>query len=194
MAGALRHDDGASIGVKAMRISLCNEVIRELQFERQCAFVRAVGYDGVWIAPFTPWGATSAHPPRRALSRRATAEAEIAIAGFRHLMLAPWGCRSPPPMLFSGRLRSTSARALRWPPISAHVRSYVARRLSAGSIPAGRWRPQVGCGVLRRHGGCSTQGRCHVLHRTAAPPDNQFQWRKPPASWKLAELYRVWMP
>src|SRR4029077_17312211 len=36
-----------------MRISLCNEVVRELSFERQCAFARAVGYDGLEIAPFT---------------------------------------------------------------------------------------------------------------------------------------------
>ena len=32
-----------------MRIALCNEVIRELPFERQCAFARAVGYDGLEI-------------------------------------------------------------------------------------------------------------------------------------------------
>jgi hypothetical protein len=35
-----------------MRISLYSEVIRELP-EQQCAFARAVGYDGLEIAPFT---------------------------------------------------------------------------------------------------------------------------------------------
>jgi hypothetical protein len=30
-----------------MLISLCNEVIRELDFERQCAFARQAGYDGL---------------------------------------------------------------------------------------------------------------------------------------------------
>ena len=34
-----------------MRISLCSEVIRELP-EQQCAFARAVDYDGLEIAPF----------------------------------------------------------------------------------------------------------------------------------------------
>ena len=36
-----------------MRIALCNEVIRELAFERQCEFARKVGYDGLEVAPFT---------------------------------------------------------------------------------------------------------------------------------------------
>ena len=36
-----------------MRISLCNEVIAGMPFERQCAFAREVGYDGIEIAPFT---------------------------------------------------------------------------------------------------------------------------------------------
>ena len=35
-----------------MRISLCNEVVRELPFEQQCAFARAVGCDGLEFAPF----------------------------------------------------------------------------------------------------------------------------------------------
>src|SRR5689334_12884419 len=33
-----------------MRISLCNEVVRDLSFEHQCAFARALGYDGLEIA------------------------------------------------------------------------------------------------------------------------------------------------
>ena len=32
-----------------MRISLCNEVIRELPIERQFEFARKVGYDGLEI-------------------------------------------------------------------------------------------------------------------------------------------------
>jgi len=75
-----------------MRISLCNEVIRELPFERQCAFAREVGYDGLEIAPFTlgeePHVLSS---PRRAELRRAAAEAGIAITGLHYLMLAPKG-------------------------------------------------------------------------------------------------------
>jgi len=36
-----------------VRLSLCNEVIRELPFAEQCAFAAAVGYQGLEIAPFT---------------------------------------------------------------------------------------------------------------------------------------------
>ena len=75
-----------------MRIALCNEVIRELPFERQCEFAARVGYDGLEIAPFT-----LGEEPHllsadgRAAVRRAAAEAGIAITGLHYLMLAPAG-------------------------------------------------------------------------------------------------------
>ena len=75
-----------------MHIALCNEVIREFPFERQCAFARAVGYDGLEIAPFT----LSQEPhllsaARRAEVRKAAAEAGIAITSLHYLMLTPKG-------------------------------------------------------------------------------------------------------
>ena len=36
-----------------MKLSLCNEVIRELPFERQCALAAKLGYRGLELAPFT---------------------------------------------------------------------------------------------------------------------------------------------
>jgi len=36
-----------------VKLSLCNEVIRELPFERQCALAAALGYKGLEVAPFT---------------------------------------------------------------------------------------------------------------------------------------------
>ena len=36
-----------------MKLSLCNEVVRELHFERQCALAAGLGYAGLEIAPFT---------------------------------------------------------------------------------------------------------------------------------------------
>ena len=36
-----------------MKLSLCNEVIRELSFERQCALAASLGYRGLELAPFT---------------------------------------------------------------------------------------------------------------------------------------------
>ena len=36
-----------------MKLSLCNEVIRELPFERQCTLAAKLGYRGLELAPFT---------------------------------------------------------------------------------------------------------------------------------------------
>ena len=75
-----------------MRISLCNEVIRELPFERQCELVKKLGYDGLEIAPVT----LSDDPPKITAARRAelkkiAADNGIAIAGLHFLMVAPAG-------------------------------------------------------------------------------------------------------
>jgi D-psicose/D-tagatose/L-ribulose 3-epimerase len=75
-----------------MLISLCNEVIAELPFDRQCAFARAVGYDGIEIAPMTlsdePHRLTGAE---RAGLRRQAADAGVAITGLHYLLRAPAG-------------------------------------------------------------------------------------------------------
>ena len=75
-----------------MKIALCNEVIAELPFERQCAFARAVGYDGLEVAPMTlgeqPHLLTSA---QRAVLRAAAATEGIAITGLHYLLRAPAG-------------------------------------------------------------------------------------------------------
>jgi D-psicose/D-tagatose/L-ribulose 3-epimerase len=75
-----------------MRIALCNEVIRELPFERQCALVGALGYDGLEIAPFT----LSDEPHRlpaaeRAELRRIADDHGLAITGVHWLLVAPAG-------------------------------------------------------------------------------------------------------
>lgn len=76
----------------AVPINLCNEVIRELDFSRQCAFARSVGYDGLEIAPFT----LSSTPHELSSSQirefRSIAEGEgMAIAGLHWLLAAPEG-------------------------------------------------------------------------------------------------------
>jgi sugar phosphate isomerase/epimerase len=75
-----------------MKLALCNEVVRELSFERQCALAASLGYSGLEIAPFT----LGAEPHRlgadaiRAL-RQAAAPAGIAITGLHWLLVAPEG-------------------------------------------------------------------------------------------------------
>ena len=75
-----------------MKISLCNEVIRELPFERQCELVKKLGYDGLEIAPVT----LSDDPPKIPAARRTelkkiAADNGIAITGLHFLMVAPAG-------------------------------------------------------------------------------------------------------
>ena len=72
-----------------MLISLCNEALASMPFADQCAFARAVGYDGLEIAPFTlgkePW-----RLPRdeRARIRRIASDEGIRITGSHALL---WG-------------------------------------------------------------------------------------------------------
>ena len=75
-----------------MRVSLCNEVIRELSVERQCEFARKLGYDGLEIAPFTLSDEPHLLPvSRRAEVRAAAAGAGMAITSLHYLMIAPKG-------------------------------------------------------------------------------------------------------
>jgi D-psicose/D-tagatose/L-ribulose 3-epimerase len=75
-----------------MRISLCNEVIAELPFARQCEVAAALGYDGLEIAPMTlgedPSKLTEA---QIAELRRSASNAGIAITGLHYVLRAPAG-------------------------------------------------------------------------------------------------------
>ena len=75
-----------------MKLSLCNEVIRELAFERQCALAAGLGYAGLEVAPFTFGDDAWRMPtPKRADIRRACADAGIAVSGLHWLLAAPAG-------------------------------------------------------------------------------------------------------
>lgn len=75
-----------------MKLSLCNEVIRELPFERQCVLAAELGYAGLEIAPFTlaeeAWSAPQA---QRAAWRRALSDAGIKTSGLHWLLVSPAG-------------------------------------------------------------------------------------------------------
>lgn len=75
-----------------MIISLCNEVLRELDFAEQCRLAKGLGYDGLEIAPFT----LSDEPHRLPAAKRKelltiAADHDIAITGLHWLLLAPEG-------------------------------------------------------------------------------------------------------
>ena len=75
-----------------MKLSLCNEVVRDLPFERQCALAAGLGYQGLEIAPFTFGdGAWRMPAARRAEIRRACREAGLEVSGLHWLLAAPAG-------------------------------------------------------------------------------------------------------
>lgn len=75
-----------------MRLFLCNEVVRDLEFASQCRFARETGYDGLEVAPFTLdddlKNLTSA---RLAEFRNIADDQGVAISGLHWLMATPAG-------------------------------------------------------------------------------------------------------
>jgi sugar phosphate isomerase/epimerase len=75
-----------------MRISLCNEVVAELRFEKQCELIRSLGYNGIEVAPVT----LSNEPHLLGASRRKEIKkiadaAGLPITSLHYLMVAPKG-------------------------------------------------------------------------------------------------------
>ncbi|MBM3525015.1 MAG: sugar phosphate isomerase/epimerase, partial [Alphaproteobacteria bacterium] len=72
-----------------MKLALCNEVIRELPFDRQCALAAELGYAGLELAPFTLGEETHRmSATERVHLRRVAADAGVAICGLHWLLVA----------------------------------------------------------------------------------------------------------
>ena len=94
-----------------MMISLCNEVVRELDFAAQCALAQGLGYDGLEIAPFTLSDAPDRLPAaRRTELRRIAQDHDIAITGLHYLLLAPDGLSITSP---DGAVRARTIEVMR---------------------------------------------------------------------------------
>jgi D-psicose/D-tagatose/L-ribulose 3-epimerase len=76
-----------------MRLTLCNEVIKELPFAQQCALAAGLGYDGIEIAPFTLDAEAPHRLPaaRRAEIRRMAEDQGLAITSLHWLLVSPKG-------------------------------------------------------------------------------------------------------
>lgn len=75
-----------------MKLSLCNEVIRELEFPRQCVVAAEMGYEGLELAPFTLGeNAYRMGAGERAAVRRAVSDAGLKVSGLHWLLVAPAG-------------------------------------------------------------------------------------------------------
>jgi D-psicose/D-tagatose/L-ribulose 3-epimerase len=81
-----------AIARRPMRISLCNEVIAELRFDKQCELIRKLGYDGIEIAPVTLSDEPHLLPAaRRKEIKKIAADADVPITSLHYLMVAPKG-------------------------------------------------------------------------------------------------------
>ena len=75
-----------------MKLSLCNEVVRELDFIAQCQLAKELGYDGLELAPFTLGDEPHRLPAeRRSAIRRIAEDHGLAITGLHWLLVAPEG-------------------------------------------------------------------------------------------------------
>jgi sugar phosphate isomerase/epimerase len=93
----------------AKRLSLCNEVIGDLPFDRQCALAAALGYAGLEVAPFTLADDPTTISDRDAIQLRAVAaDHGLAISGLHWLLVKPAGFSMTSPDA------STRHRTARW--------------------------------------------------------------------------------
>jgi D-psicose/D-tagatose/L-ribulose 3-epimerase len=75
-----------------MKLSLCNEVLQPLAFERQCALAASLGYHGLEIAPFTLADDPRTLDSMAARRFRATAHDHgLAISSLHWLLVKPDG-------------------------------------------------------------------------------------------------------
>ena len=75
-----------------MKIALCNEVVRNMEFAAQCAFAAELGYDAIELAPFTLGDEPHLMAAgERATVRRAAADAGVDIVSLHWLLVTPQG-------------------------------------------------------------------------------------------------------
>jgi sugar phosphate isomerase/epimerase len=75
-----------------MRLALCNEVLADLPFERQCEYAAHLGYQGLEVAPYTLSDAPHRiAAPDVARWRRVAADHGLALCGLHWLLVKPEG-------------------------------------------------------------------------------------------------------
>lgn len=75
-----------------MQISLCNEILADFDFEKQCQYASCLGYDGLEVAPYTLSDDPINLSEKELFGYKAMAEdAGIAITSLHWLLLAPKG-------------------------------------------------------------------------------------------------------
>ena len=129
-----------------MLVSLCNEVIAELAFERQCELAARLGYDGIELAPFTLGDEPHRLPAaERAKLRRIAENAGTPIRSLHYLLRAPRGLSITSPDMAQRQRTVAVMRALCEMASDLGARVLVhgspdQRRLEPGDEAAGRER------------------------------------------------------
>ena len=78
--------------MRAMKFSLCNEVIAGIDFAAQCDMAAKLGYMGLEVAPFTLGDEPHLMSEAEAAAlRRAASDAGVAITGLHWLLITPKG-------------------------------------------------------------------------------------------------------
>jgi sugar phosphate isomerase/epimerase len=96
------------------RFSLCNEVFEKTPFDRACAAIRQIGYNGIEIAPFTlAESPEEINAEQRRGYKRLMADAGLSFVGLHWLMVSPAGLHVTTP--------DTSLRARSWD----HIRKLI---------------------------------------------------------------------
>ena len=82
------------------RFAVCNEVFEKTPFAESCASIRANGYQGIEIAPFTLAAEPAdISPAQRAEYRRTIQDQGLGFVGLHWLMAAPMGLHATTPDL-----------------------------------------------------------------------------------------------
>jgi sugar phosphate isomerase/epimerase len=75
-----------------VRFAICNEIFEGWPWERVCEYVRALGYEGLEVAPFTlADSAAQVSPQRRAELRRSAEARGVEVLGLHWLLVKPPG-------------------------------------------------------------------------------------------------------
>ena len=75
-----------------MRFAICNELFESWDFRRQVEFVKATGYDGLELAPFTfADSVTEISADRRKELKKIAADAGLELTGLHWLLVKPPG-------------------------------------------------------------------------------------------------------
>lgn len=83
---------GAGVTWSIVKFAICNEVFGDWEFARVCRAVKAIGYDGLELAPFTLAPVITALPADRRAELRATADEHgLQIVGLHWLLAKTTG-------------------------------------------------------------------------------------------------------